>query len=395
MIRDCVILRHTPRLVAIALACTASIGQTEVILTTRPSLLEERDAASFQLVRTVYVPHSFLRATYDGDRFWIVDHASSGITRLVSVNPADGMSSVIGSTSVTLGTVFGLDIENQSGDLWLALGQDLYTVDRTNATMTYRGYLTGCPNNETIWAIAIESPQRVYAMGSYTPSGYALYEFDLTTFQATTLGRLALPPGSFDDLAMRPNGDLLGVFRKGGSVGVNGLYRIDPVTVTATVLVTAQFNPMYAVAVGPGTAMASYCTAKTNTLGCAPTISGLGFASSAGTSGFAVSAHFVLNNKPGRLLHTTAGQAALPFAGGTLCLAAPFYRSPVVDSGGTAAPANDCSGIWERDFNAYLQSTVPMPPGTTFQCQWYGRDPGFPPPNNVQLSDALEFTLAP
>jgi hypothetical protein len=34
-------------------------------------------------------------------------------------------------------------------------------------------------------------------------------------------------------------------------------------------------------------------------------------------------------------------------------------------------------------------------PGTTVHAQWWGRDPGFVPPLNIQLSDAVEYRVTP
>jgi hypothetical protein len=56
--------------------------------------------------------------------------------------------------------------------------------------------------------------------------------------------------------------------------------------------------------------------------------------------------------------------------------------------------------VWSIDMNTFALSPGPPTPlaalkipGTIVDCQWWGRDPGFPAPNNTQLSDALEYKI--
>ena len=130
-----------------------------------------------------------------------------------------------------------------------------------------------------------------------------------------------------------------------------------------------------------------------NSLGCTPTIAADGIASPAASWGFEVSASSVRNQTIGLLLYGVSGRAALPFHGGTLCLASPFLRTPALSSGGNSLPSADCSGAWSVDLDLILWSRPPLAVGSALQCQWYGRDPGFPPPDNISLSNALELTL--
>ncbi len=147
---------------------------------------------------------------------------------------------------------------------------------------------------------------------------------------------------------------------------------------------------------------ADYCVAKVNSLGCAPKISASGVASASASQGFVVNANLVRNQKVGLLLYTSVGPATAPFGGGTLCLGAPLRRSPGVHSGGTPFPASDCSGVFSLDVNAFRSGALGGNPasflsviGQVVDCQYWGRDPGFAVPNNVQLTDALEFLICP
>jgi hypothetical protein len=143
-----------------------------------------------------------------------------------------------------------------------------------------------------------------------------------------------------------------------------------------------------------------YCTAKTNSLGCVPQIASSGTSSASATSGFSLQASSALNQKLGLLAYSAAGRAANPFGGGTLCLAAPVRRTPVQLSGGNPPPANDCSGAYSIDMNAFAAGALggnPDPalgvPGTLVDTQYWSRDPGFAPPQNVGLTAGLEYTV--
>jgi hypothetical protein len=140
----------------------------------------------------------------------------------------------------------------------------------------------------------------------------------------------------------------------------------------------------------------SYCTAKTNSLGCVPQIGFSGSPSASAGSGFLVSASNLRNNQSGMLLYSVHGRAATPFHGGILCLAGPFNRTAVQNSGGSPAGA-DCTGQLSYDFNVRIASGIDpaLVPGVHVDVQYYTRDSGFAPPDNIGLTNALEFTIGP
>jgi hypothetical protein len=145
-----------------------------------------------------------------------------------------------------------------------------------------------------------------------------------------------------------------------------------------------------------------HCSAKLNSLGCTPAIAWAGAPSATAGTGFSVRANNVLNNKPGLLFYGSTGRAATPFQGGTLCVKTPIRRTPVSNSGGTAPPGADCSGVFALDMNKFAVGLLGGTPaaflqvaGTVVNCQWWSRDPGFAAPNNTGLSDGLEYTICP
>ncbi len=149
-------------------------------------------------------------------------------------------------------------------------------------------------------------------------------------------------------------------------------------------------NPSFATP-GPAT----YCTAKTNSLGCRPTIGFSGEPSISGFDEFVINAIDVLNQKQG-IFFWGASSAAINFEGGTLCVQPPFVRTAVQNSGGTPPPILDCtSGVYAFHFSQSSMASAGITAGATLYGQWWSRDPGFAPPDNVSLSDALRFTIGP
>ena len=136
-----------------------------------------------------------------------------------------------------------------------------------------------------------------------------------------------------------------------------------------------------------------YCTAKLNSQGCVPAIGWGGTPTLGGADDFFVTANEVLNGKLGILTWGLA-PAAIPFQGGTLCIAPPLKRSPLVASGGNPPP-DDCSGSFAFHFSHGLMQANGWSAGTAVHAQWWSRDPAAPDGTGVSLSDALRTLLCP
>jgi Tol biopolymer transport system component len=139
-----------------------------------------------------------------------------------------------------------------------------------------------------------------------------------------------------------------------------------------------------------------YCVPKVNSLGCTPTLTYTGTPSVSLAGGFLLSVNQLLNNKSGTLFYSLGGPSNLPFSGGFLCVQAPLRRTPVSLTGGSAG-GNDCTGQMTRDFNAWIAGGVDpqLVAGQEVWAQFYSRDPGFAPPNNVNLTEAIDFLIQP
>jgi len=141
-----------------------------------------------------------------------------------------------------------------------------------------------------------------------------------------------------------------------------------------------------------GTPPVIYCTAKMNSQFCVPAIGFQGTPSLSATGPFRITATNLLNNKQGLVFYGYA-QAAVPFQGGTLCVQSPVKRTAATSTGG-AATGNNCTGTFNFDFKALIQSgtdPVLQVVGQQVNAQIWSRDPadGF----TTNLTNALRFQI--
>jgi hypothetical protein len=153
----------------------------------------------------------------------------------------------------------------------------------------------------------------------------------------------------------------------------------------------------------PPPPLVNYGLGRTSSLGgtCVPSILSSGVLSAGASEGCLVFGWRVPSHQAGLLMYSTQGRANLPFRGGRLLLAPPVRRTVAVNSGGLA-PGLDCWGRFSLDLAAFSQGQLgghPAPalriPGALVTCQWWGRDPGFAPPNDALLSNGLELLVMP
>ena len=143
---------------------------------------------------------------------------------------------------------------------------------------------------------------------------------------------------------------------------------------------------------GAPTPPLTYCQGKINSLGCEPYVWASGSTSRSGPDNLVVHAANVLNNKLGIMFWGRQGSSA-PFLGGTLCISTPFKRTDSQSSGGSST-GSDCSGAFSYAFSQAEMAQNGLGVGSAGYCQFWYRDPGFPPPANVGLTNGVVFTVS-
>lgn len=332
------------------------------------------------------------------------------------------------------------------GQFWTMDESDLVLVDPLTGTTTNANTIAQLLHVTALaWDDSANTMYAVEDGGTFTTND-SLYSIDFVSLVPTLVGNLGVP--GIDGMAMDGAGQLWGWETGAISSGLGfGLVRINKSTAAVTDVnpavngkwievhtltfgkgklwgvrhlvheINQSTGVLSAVGAGGGfgdvrgaeflagnVALTTYCTAKTNSLACIPSVAGSGSPSATIGSGFNVTCSQVRNNKPGLVFYTVNGaQNGLIFQCGTLCLGpGGIRRTPALNSGGTPNPANDCSGIYAIDMNAFAVGAAggtPSPglgvPGNTVHLQFWGRDQGFPAPCNTTLSDAGEYSIGP
>ena len=139
-----------------------------------------------------------------------------------------------------------------------------------------------------------------------------------------------------------------------------------------------------------GDKTAVYCTAKTTSSGCIPSMSFDGVPSASASSGFVIIAEQVEANRPGLLVYSTTGPDALPYAGGLLCIQTPLIYALAQNSGSRGALP--CPGILSVDLNE-LGICASIGEGNQGWIQGWFRDPNAS--YGMGLTDAVRFTVCP
>jgi len=145
--------------------------------------------------------------------------------------------------------------------------------------------------------------------------------------------------------------------------------------------------------VGGFAATSTYCQSKTSSNGCAPTIGSIGTPTLSGPDDLRLLGSN-LTNRRNAILAWSLSPASTPFAGGTLCLAAPLMRMSPVNTGGSLLSALDCSGTVDVPFTHAFMNANALAAGATVYAQILVRDPGFTPPDTLSLTAGLRFTVA-
>lgn len=139
----------------------------------------------------------------------------------------------------------------------------------------------------------------------------------------------------------------------------------------------------------------TFCEAKVDSAGCAPSITASGAASLGGSSSLTLTASNVLNRQFGLFVYGTE-LADDPAFGGTLCVGGNVVRlMEPTNSGGSGAPGTTCGGSFTRVIDGAFLAAAGFGIGDEFFCQWLYRDPLAPDGSGAGITNAAGFLVCP
>jgi hypothetical protein len=138
--------------------------------------------------------------------------------------------------------------------------------------------------------------------------------------------------------------------------------------------------------IGPDCEARTFCTAKTSSSGCVPSIGATGSTSIA-AGDFAITGAALEGGQFAVVVYGTQGGAAIPFQGGFLCVAPPLARLQPMATGGAQGA---CDGSLAQPAAGVLAA---VGPGNGFHAQIWFRDPGAA--SGSGLSEGLEVVACP
>jgi V8-like Glu-specific endopeptidase len=210
---------------------------------------------------------------------------------------------------------------------------------------------------------------------------------ETVTYQTDTTGGNSGSPVIYES-----TGEAVGVHTHGGcSTGGSGAN--SGTAIHDAALQNALANPL-GVCSQAGI-VSSYCSGKTNALGCVPFLVTDGCPSASDPAPFQISARSVLDGQVAVYLYGFE-KANLNFHGGKLCLKSPFTRlfpvKTAISTGGFP-----CPGVTNRNFNNAIQSgNDPMlTTGQTVNVQVRLRDATDPAGFGDSLTNAVSFVIGP
>ena len=248
---------HAPAtlLVLAALALPVSAGETMYATSSsvNPNLLTI-DSATGAMLTSVTITNDealFGGLTFasDGMALYSIDGYNDGVSdRTFRIDPVTGVGAVVGDTGFNW-NFRCVDTDPISGTLFAMRDSELFTLDTTTGAATSVGSMGGASTLDQATALAIDRSGNAYVTDI---GNVGLFSLDLSTGALTHLGDLTSPT-YFRDLAFDSSGTLWGVGMNGG-----GLYNIDTVAVTATLIHTSPTygGIAFAPGDGPGT---GYC----------------------------------------------------------------------------------------------------------------------------------------